>query len=171
MFDIDLISLAIVAIFMGAFALPFYLHARKVKLRERKAHKILADFTASNGLNLQEKDHWRDKYFIGLDKEKAQVVYSSDTSQNCYKCIRLDQIKRVSISEASHQVTNGKESHKELDRLDLILINQNDQPIHVLEFYDGDQYSDLVGEAVLIKKWETLVKDALKTAPKLHLVS
>lgn len=166
MFDIDLISFSIAVILIAAFALPFYLNARKVKLRELKALKILTDFTSSHGLHLQDKDQWRDKYFIGLDKEKAQLVYSADTSQDYYKCIHLDQIKRVSIAEVSHQVTNGKDSHKELDRLELILINQNDKPIHLLEFYDGDQYSDLVGEAVLIKKWETLLKDSIINADK-----
>lgn len=171
MFDIDLISFSIAVILIAAFALPFYLNARKVKLRERKALKILADITSTHGLNLQEKDQWRDKYFIGLDKEKAQLVYSADISQDYYKCIHLDQIKRVSIAEVSHQVTNWKDSHKELDRLELILINQNDKPIHLLEFYDGDQYSDLVGEAVLIKKWETLLKDSIKNVPSKQLVS
>lgn len=156
---------------IAAFALPFYLNARKVKLREREAIRILTDYISTHGLNLREKDQWRDKYFIGLDKEKAQLVYSADTSQDNYKSIFLDQIKRVSIVEVSHQVTNGKESHKELDRLDLILINQNDKPIHALEFYDGDQYSDLVGEAVLIKKWEALLKDSIKNIPKHQLVS
>jgi hypothetical protein len=169
MFNIDLIPFSIAIISIAAFALPFYLNGRKVKLRERQAQKLLADFTLYHGLNLKDKDQWRDKYFIGLDKEKAQVVYNGDISQNNYKCIRLDQIKRVSITEVSHQVTNGKKSHKELDRLDLILINQNEKPIHVLEFYDGDQYSDLVGEAVLIKKWEALLKDSIKNMPKHQL--
>lgn len=171
MFDIDLISFSIAGLLVAAFALPFYLHIRKVKLKEHIAQKFLTDYTLSNGLTIHEKDHWRNKYFIGIDKEKGQLLYSTDTSQANYKRIPLDKIRRVSTVESSHQVVNGKESHKELDRLELVLIDQNDKPIHVLEFYDGDQYSDLVGEAVLIKKWETLLKEAIKNVAKHQLVS
>ena len=171
MIDIDLISFSIAGLLIAAFALPFYLHTRKIKVKERKARKILTDFTTSHGLTLQDQDQWRNRYFIGIDKENAEVVYCADISEAHFKRIRLDQVKRVSIAEVSHQVVNGKESRKELDRLELIFINQNDKPIHVLEFYDGDQYSDLVGEAVLIRKWELLLKDSIKNLSKPQVVS
>ncbi len=171
MFDIDLISFSIAGLLIAAFAVPFYVHARRLKIKERIALKLLTDFTSSHGLSLQDNDQWRNRYFIGIDNVKAQLVYSSDTSQADYKCIDLARAKRVTIAEASHQVPNGKGSNKVLDRLDLIIMDHHDKPIHVLGFYDGDQYSDLVGEAVLIKKWETLLKDVVKKSFKPQLVS
>jgi hypothetical protein len=171
MFDIDIISFSIAVLLIATFALPFYVHARRVKIKERAARKLLTEFTRSHGLSLYDQDQWRDRYFIGLDAGQAHLVYSSDTSQAAYKCIELSKVRRVTFAEASHQVKNGKNTHKILDRLDLILLDHNERPIHVLEFYDGDQYSDLVGEAVLIKKWETLLKDSIKNIPSKQMVS
>lgn len=170
MFDIDLISFSFAVLLIAAFVLPFYVHARKIKLSERNAFSVRNSYTASQGLHLHDQDSWRNQYFIGIDRERAVVVYSSDVQAGTYSCIHLQEVRRASVSEVSHQVADGKKSRKELDRLDLKLIDYQDRIAYTLEFYDGERYSDLVGEAVLIKKWEELVKASVNQVSKAQLV-
>ncbi|MFC4872814.1 hypothetical protein [Negadavirga shengliensis] len=170
MFDIDIISLSIAVILIAAFILPLYLHISKAKKRETRATKLLEDFAKSQGLEIQVKDLWRSRYFVGLDRNKAKLLYSDDIALSSPVLIDLYTISRVKIGEVSHKVVNQVESRKVIDRLDLILLDKNGDTANVLEFYDGNRFSDLNGETILIKKWETYLEDITRKILKDQLV-
>lgn len=170
MFDIDIISLTIAVILIAAFILPLYLHISKVKNREVRATKLLEDFAKSQELEIQVKDLWRSKYFIGLDRNKAKLLYSDDIALSSPVVIDLRTITRVKIAEVSHKVVNQLESRKIIDRLDMVLLDKSGNTANILEFYDGNRFSDLNGETILIKKWESYLEDVTHKVSKDQLV-
>lgn len=159
MFDIDIITLAISAVAMIAFALPFYFASRKINKKKVLALKQIEDFIQSQNLTIQIRDIWRNQYFIGLDTVKGVLVYCEHLDNSSPVLIDLKKINQVAIEEAAHVVGNMTNSHKVLDKLTLSMTDEHNRKIQGLEFYDGDKYSDLNGEAVLIKKWELLIRE------------
>ncbi|SHN27489.1 hypothetical protein SAMN04488057_115126 [Cyclobacterium lianum] len=154
MFDLDIITLSMAMVAIVAFIMPFYLNHKKEKARITLAKKLLAEFTRNLNLEIEKKDLWRKKYFIGLDPEKGQLVYSSDFSSDSPIQIDLYQVSQVKIKENSRKIVTATSARKIIDKLDLEFYSQGGLLIHSLEFYDGEIFSDLLGETILIKKWE-----------------
>ncbi len=162
MFDIDITTLVISAAALIAFILPFYFAGRNVNKKKALAMKQIADFAKSQNLTFSIQDIWRNQYFIGLDTTKGVLIYCENLSNTSPVVIELKKINHVTIDETAHVVTNMTNSNKVVDKLSLFIFDNRNRIVQDLEFYDGDRYSDLNGEAVLIKKWEILIREQIK---------
>lgn len=169
MFDFDFITLSIAMISIAAFTLPFYLSHRKIKARVAIAKKQMADFIKNQGIQIQVEDLWRNQYYIGLDPEKRKLIYTEDIAAASPVLIDLDGVRQVKIDEVSRNLVSQVNTRKIIDHLKLVFVGENGKVIDTLEFYDGDKYSDLSGETILIKNWETCIQNVLKNTPKKQL--
>lgn len=158
MFAIDYMSLAVATTLIALFVAPLYLHIRKTNRAKAKAVKRLESFAASQGLVFSDTDIWRNRYFLGLDRNKNTLVYTDNMAESAPICIDLASIHRVRMVGRFHEVVSNVEKRKVFDAIELQLIDQDERLAHRLEVYDGDRYSDLDGEAVLAKKWEILLQ-------------
>ncbi|MCH7413819.1 hypothetical protein MM213_10010 [Belliella sp. R4-6] len=171
MFDIDIITISIAIVSMVAFAIPFYLNNVKVKKEKLNNDKLLQTFLNSHNLNLNIQDNWRKQYFIGIDTSQNKLVYVDDLADIKPIILDIRDVKQVKINEVSRVVGAKSNSRKIIDSLHLQLTNHQGKVIGLLEFYDGEKFSDLVGEPILIKKWEaTISAEAKSTGKKESLV-
>ncbi|MCH7396825.1 hypothetical protein MM236_02455 [Belliella sp. DSM 107340] len=171
MFEIDIITISIAIVSMVAFAVPFYINNLKVKKEKLNKENLLQNFLKSHNLNLNIQDNWRKQYFIGMDTYQNKLVYIQNLAD--IKAVILDvrEIKQVKINEESRVVGAKGNSRKIIDGLHLQFTNHQGKVIGLLEFYDGEKFSDLVGEPILIKKWEaTILAEAKSTGKKESLV-
>ncbi|WP_165389786.1 hypothetical protein [Cecembia calidifontis] len=164
MFDIDITTLAVSAVLTIAFIAPFYWNYRKMSQKEKKLDQLIQNLKASKGINLSVKDYWNNQYFIGLDPTKKILVYSSNIHDQDPLILDLNQVKGIKMEEKHHEFNK----RKIVDELNLIV-----HPIHKaafpIEFYDGEKFSSLDTEPVLIKKWEKLLKPLLNRVPEKQL--
>lgn len=170
MFDLDIVTSSIAVVSIIAFCIPFYIHSRNIKNRLAVANRHLEDFANNEQISLEKREIWRNQYFIGFDSQKGKLIYSMDISTASPQFIDLEMVNGVKIEEASHKVQSQVSSRKVIDKLDLVLIGEGGKHLYELEFYDGDKFSDLLGETVLIKKWETALKGYLQNKPAKALV-
>lgn len=166
MFDIDITTLGISAIFTAAFIAPFYLNYRKMSQKEKKVGQLIQNLSADKGLNLSEKDYWNSQYFIGLDPVKKVLVYSENIHIHEPMIVDLNQMKVIKVEEKSHEFNK----RKIVDELTL-MVHPLQKAAFPLEFYDAEKFSSLDAEPVLIKKWESLIKPLLKRAPEKELIA
>ncbi|MFD2036008.1 hypothetical protein ACFSKL_14480 [Belliella marina] len=166
MFDIDIISIAMAAAAMVAFAIPFYVNQRKVKKEKSDRTNKITALSKSHGLNIDIQDLWRNQYFVGLDAHQNKLIYIGDLDEMDPKIIYLDEVKIVKVVESSRMVGPKGNSRKVVDGLQLQLINNHGKSIGDLVFFDGDKFSDLVGEPILVKKWEATINAAIKNQMK-----
>ncbi|MFO7823403.1 MAG: hypothetical protein R6V72_05650 [Cyclobacterium sp.] len=170
MFDLDIITLSMAMVAIIAFIMPFYLNNKKEKARVALAEKLLADFEKNQQLHIQVKDLWRNKYFIGMDPKKGKLIYSEDIHSCSPVLIDLLLINNVRIKEESHKVASPTSSRKVIDKLELLFYSEKAELVHTIEFYDGETFSDLLGETILIKKWETEIIASIHQQAKMALV-
>ncbi|MCH7410578.1 hypothetical protein MM239_14315 [Belliella sp. DSM 111904] len=162
MIDIDIISTSIAIGAMVAFAIPFYVNHLKVKKAKLNKESLLKGFIKSHGLTINMQDQWRSQYFIGLDTQQRTLVYIDDLEEIKPILIDFNEVKQVRINEISRSLKSKGPDRKIIDGLYLELLNPQGKVIESLEFFHGDKFSDLVGEPVLIKKWEAILKSTLK---------
>ncbi|WP_035805644.1 hypothetical protein [Lunatimonas lonarensis] len=166
MFTIDYVSLAIAAVLIALFITPLYLHVRKTNRSKADALRRLHDFASSKGWLLTNSEIWRNRYFIGLDEMNLGLVYSNDIGDHSAIAVPLSEIQRVRVIERSHRVSINTEKRKVIDAIDLQLIGKDGNVLHELEIYDGNRYSDLDGESVLVGKWEGMLKKVFESSVK-----
>lgn len=164
MYDIDITTLVIAALFTAAFIAPLYWNYRKMSQKEKKASLLIQSLKVSKGLNLSENDYWNNQYFIGLDPVKKVLVYSANIHEDDPLIVDLSETRGIKMEEKSHEFNK----RKVVDELTLLILPLHNAPIP-LEFYDGEKFSSLDSEPVLIKKWENLIKPLLKKAPEKQL--
>lgn len=158
---LDYITMAFVVVLMTAFALPFIIHSRKNTKKKALAKKRLLDFASNNGLSLCTMEFWRNSYFMGLDQVKAQLVYSNDINSNSPQLINLREVREVQVHELSRKIKQNGGTDKVIDRLELILIGDLPEKRWILEVFEGDRFSDVAGEPVLIKTWKDRIQNTL----------
>ncbi|NHE59813.1 hypothetical protein [Cyclobacterium plantarum] len=166
MFDLDIITLSMAMVAIIAFIMPFYINNKKVKAKVALAEKLLADFAKNQQLNIQVKDLWRNKYFIGIDPQKGKLIYSEDINSCLPVLIDLHLIGHVRIKEESHKVVSPTSTRKVIDKLELSFYSEKAELFHNIEFYDGEKFSDLLGETILIKKWENEIMACMQQLTK-----
>lgn len=162
MFEIDIITLSFALISLVAFVIPFYLNSKKSKKEKKQKESILEDYLKSQNLNLDQKELWRDQYFLGLDSNQRKLVYIQNLKEFQPELINLDEINHVSQHEVSRMIGSEKNPRKVLDELHLYLIGKSGKVKASLEIYNGEIFSDLSGEPVLIQKWEALIKEKIR---------
>ncbi|GAB2635147.1 hypothetical protein [Belliella aquatica] len=166
MFEIDIITLIMAVAGMVAFAIPFYLNSQKVKKEKAQKSNKLTEFLKNHDLSLSEQEEWRNRYFIGIDTQKNKLIYISNLNEINPILIDLYKVNHVKIHEVSRVIGTKGNSRKIIDALSLQLINYDGKIIGDLEFYDGEIFSDLVGEPIIIKKWEATLQSLVKNQQK-----
>lgn len=170
MLSIDYMSLSLALVVIVLFVTPLYVHVRRTKQKKANALQRLEEFSGTQGWKLTEYEIWRSRYFLGIDAAKRGLVYIENIVDGTPIAVDLGEIERVRLVERSHEVGSSAEKRKIIDAIELQLIGSNGQVAHRLEVYDGERYSDLDGEAVLAKKWETHIRRLLKESLKGSLV-
>lgn len=170
MFDVDKITLIIAFTSMLAFAFPFYWYHRKNKIKNHEKAQKLKAFISHHRLSIIREETWRSRYYIGLDSAQKKLVYVEDLEQFRPQLIDLHQVKQVVFHEISRTVGEKANSKKVVDELKLQLLNQKGKMVASLEFYDGEKFSDLLGEPIVIKNWEALIQEQLKNMQQVQKV-
>ncbi|MCH7411695.1 hypothetical protein MM239_20075 [Belliella sp. DSM 111904] len=158
MFDFDILTLSIAILAIIGFAIPFIYQYNKSKRKKSSAMDEINDFVKSHGLNLSSMDFWRGKYFIGLDTATKKLVYANWNSGFQAKLIDLEKYVQTNIHEDVRLVGSGSDKRKVVDSITLGITIPKSKLQYQLEFYDAELFSDLVGEGVLVRKWDKLIK-------------
>lgn len=169
MFEFDLVTLLITAITIIAFAIPFIRYSRKHKNQASEKLTKLKNFLQSNQLDLKVNETWRDRYFLGIDSARKKLIYVQNLVDFEPQIINLEEVLHVSKHEVFRLVGTEKNQRKVLDELHLHLIGKNNKIKASLEVYNGEVFSDVSGEPVLIQKLESLLKEHLQTTDKVIL--
>lgn len=163
MFDFDSITLIISMVCLFAFAIPFIIYSRKANSQNSQKKAKLDDFLRTNQFNLTVEETWRDRYFLGIDPEKRVLVFVENLNAFEPQVFKLDEVYHVIKHEASRMIGAGKNQRKIVDELHLQLMGKSGKFITSIEVYNGEVFSDLAGEPVLIQKLEALIKKYIMT--------
>ncbi|WP_114749754.1 hypothetical protein [Pleomorphovibrio marinus] len=162
MFEIDIPSLLIAVVAISAFIAPLYIQYLRVKKTRLRKESELNRFLEENSLRINNFDFWRSFYYVGIDSSQMKLVYAKGSEQFSTDIIDLKDISYAKIRESSRTLGEKESKRKVIDHLTLELVDASGNVSHMLEFYDGEKYSDLLGETVLIKKWQDQVNVVLK---------
>ncbi len=170
--NIDFISLGVSIVLIMAFIAPIYFHIRQSNLQMSRALAEIEKFAHSHGLNLNRMENWRKRYVIGLDSINAKLIYTSEMSTIPPSLLDLEEVAQILLEEHFHHAhINKEEKTKVLDSVYLLLLGIEGQELHRLEFYDGNKFSDLSGEAMLAKQWKKSIEEAIGAANPLKALS
>lgn len=165
--DIDFVSLGISLVLIIAFIAPIYINIRKNHRVLQAGLFNVQNFARQQRLKLDEQAIWRNRYFIELDKTKKSLIFTNDMRQTLPIMVDIPSIRGVKILENFHYVKQNGQKTKVIDNLWLQLFTSDGLPAYSMEFYDGNLYSDLQGEAVMAKEWKNRVEDLIvKTTHK-----
>lgn len=162
MFEIDIPSMLIAAAAILAFIAPFYIQYLRVKKTRLRKALTLNKFLEENSLRINDFDFWRGFYYMGIDSSQMKLVYATGSEQFSNDIIDLNDINYAKIRDSSRILGEKESKRKVIDQLTLELIDASENVRHIIEFYDGEKYSDLLGETVLAKKWQDQVNSVLK---------
>lgn len=123
------------------------------------------DKAAEFHLSISTYDIWRRTYVLGIDEKQAQLLYMKFGSETRVQSVNLKNVKRVSIAKAERETVNGPEKLKVIETLGLTLSSSVGSDTY-LEFYNDDEIIGLMGEPVLIQKWQDSVKKSLDSLPE-----
>lgn len=160
----DSITLIIAFLLTGAFALPLILNAQKNKKIQKTALNNYKTFSQSQGLTIGEQEFWRNAYYLGLDAHKQILIYSADLAKETPECIDLSGLKALHKQEVSRMSGQGKGKEKIIDRISLELEYWNKPIRKTLEIYDGERFSALVGEPVVLARWLEILSPLISSA-------
>ncbi|UJP64240.1 hypothetical protein [Mongoliitalea daihaiensis] len=166
MFDFDSITFLIAVVSLIAFAIPFMIYSNEARKQSVQNAAKLESFLQSQHLQVAAKEIWRDRYFLGLDLNQEKLAYTKDIKNFEPTVIHLSEISHVSRQEVSRVIGTGKSQRKVIDALYLNLFTSSGILLVSIEIYDGEVFSDLSGEPVLLTKWEKLLKDQLAVTNK-----
>ncbi|WP_297334995.1 hypothetical protein [Algoriphagus sp.] len=162
MIDIDLASLLVSAFFLMAFIAPFAIQRIKQKQLTKKQDLSFLELAGKMNLTLTKTEKWRNHYQIGLDQAKKTLVYARFGDFPCQDIIDLKTVKSCSIDSQIRKVKLGNEQVIVTDFLALTLHFRNpEQANKNLEFFDSDQFPDMMGEKVLVQNWNQLINEEL----------
>lgn len=158
MIDIDMATLLVSAFFLMAFIAPFVIQKQKQNQLIKKQDLSFHELAESMKLKLTKTEKWRNHYQIGIDQNEKKLIYSRFGDFPSQEVIDLKTVKACTIDQKVRKVKVGKENVLVTDFLALTLHFTNpDQPSKNLEFYDSDQFPDLVGEKVLAQNWNQII--------------
>ncbi|MFC3414505.1 hypothetical protein [Algoriphagus hitonicola] len=158
MIDIDLATLLVSAFFLMAFIAPFAIQRNKQNQLVKKQDLSFLELAEKMNLKLTKTEKWRNHYQIGIDQTEKKLIYNRYGDFPSQEVIDLKTVKTCSIDQKVRKVKVGKENIVVTDFLALTLHFTNpDQPSKNLEFYDSDQFPDMVGEKVLIQNWNQII--------------
>ncbi len=119
-----------------------------------------AALSQNSKIDLQET--WRHEYAIGIDSSKKILFYHQDSLEGSPKSIELRDFRKVSVSKKLLELKSGGSAKPVLDQITLELLPKDSKKAAIhLELYDGEKYSDLLGETLLAEKWAELIQKNL----------
>jgi hypothetical protein len=162
---VDITTLSIVLVILGAFCLPFFYSHQKKKQQENQMVSSFMTKSKENHLLIHSFELWRRSYMIGLDKDQLKLMYVKFHPQMQVKIVDLKNIKKVNIVN-EHRIV-GAEKQKVIDKLGLLLIHEDLRLADIyLEFFDAEEKEDLLGEPPLMQKWKNLIEITLNDFQK-----
>lgn len=162
MFEIDPVTFLMSCILMCAFSVPFIYNGQKNKKIARTLMAKLNELAQLKGANPTEIDIWRFRYALGLDVSQNVLVYLCQDTTSVSYSLNLADFKTVRLIK-KYQELNGKSQTQKLPEylaLELVPVDSVAQVVS-LELYDGELFSDLMGETVLADKWVGILNKQL----------
>lgn len=161
--NIDMTTVMLSLILSGAFLAPFAYYSFKKNKTEKSLSHSFNEFAKEYGVSPILVDKWRNHYTIGLDKSAKKLVYFSHGDFPQQVIINLTEVNKVSLQEKFRIVIVGKEKRNILEFLALQFHFKD--PHHLartVEFYDGNLFTDQMGERVIAKKWLEVLSEEVK---------
>ncbi len=163
--NIDMTTVLLSLILTVAFAAPFIYYSFKNKNAEKLLSKNFNEFAKQYGISPTLVDKWRNHYTIGLDKSTKKLVYFSYGDFPQQVVINLEEVQKVTLQEKFRSITVGKEKRNILEFLALQFhFKDPDHLARTVEVYDGNLFTDQMGERVIAKKWLEVLSQELKAA-------
>ena len=160
MIDIEPVTVIMSLLLFGAFTVPFIYHSQKNKKKEKSLLSKLSEGASQQNAIPNEQETWRQLYAIGMDTSKKILVYHRENEQT--SVLNLNEFSKVKLQKSNLEIANGEATRTVLHSLNLELIPKNAHASSIfLELYDGDRFSDLLGETVLAEKWEKIIQSNL----------
>ena len=142
-------------------AMPFVVTSRSRKSKEKKMMASLNDVANKNNCTISEHEIFG-HYAIGVDQEKKFVFFISKSGEDLnQQYVDLSTIKTCEIANIGKSYAR-KEKITERLLLNLFPKNNN-EPDTVFEFYDVEVNFQLSGEFQSIQKWNSVIKNLLKS--------
>lgn len=163
MLEIDPVIVIMSSILTIAFCLPFAYQMRKNKNKEVLIKAELNTLAESLGAKPEITECWRQRYAIGLDSSLGVLLYLQQEPKHVAQTLDLKNFKKVNITKIFEETSGKAHLHKlpEYIGLNLIPKSSDDENV-VLEFYDGEEFSDLQGESVMAEKWAALLNNLIR---------
>tara|TARA_R110002072_G_scaffold214404_2_gene371677 strand:- start:163939 stop:164430 length:492 start_codon:yes stop_codon:yes gene_type:complete len=162
MFEIEPVTLLMSCLLMCAFSVPFIYNGQKNKKITKALMAKLVELAKFQGANPTEIESWRFRYALGLDVKHNVLTYLRQDTESLSYNLNLSEFKAVKLIK-KYQEVNGKPQTQKLPEyvaLELIPVASGAQMIS-LEIYDGELYSDLMGETVIAEKWVGILNKQL----------
>jgi hypothetical protein len=160
---IDMTTIALSSILISAFIAPFAYYSIKNKKVEKSLSHNFHEFAKEYGVIPTVVDKWRNHYTIGLDKAAKKLVYFSYGDFPQQVVINLEEVNKVSLQEKFRTVTVGHEKRNILEFLALQFHFKDPKHLaRTVEFYDGNIFTDQMGERVIAKKWLEVLSEEVK---------
>jgi hypothetical protein len=158
MFSIDPVTAVLSLVLFCAFTVPFIYHYQKNKGKEKLLLQRLKEIASQSGAIPDRIEIWRYHYAIGLDKTKKQLIYVLEGENSYAICLPLSEVKKVSVLKKNREIETNEGKKTILEQVVLELnLGSNKKP-SLIEFYNEDRFSDLMGEEVLAEKWAELIR-------------
>ena len=165
MFDIDPITLVISTVLFAAFCAPFVFHIRKQRKLAKQLQARFALLAKDAHIAPNKVDFWRNKYALGLDESKRQLLYVRSGEDETVQLLDLGYpfaVKSYKQSD-SNLAEKAPTEEKFMDRMGLQFSLKAPIPKNYsLEFYNSELFSDQMGEIVLLRKWEEILRGLAK---------
>ncbi|WP_200977593.1 hypothetical protein [Echinicola sp. 20G] len=145
------------------FFLPLYLNSKKHSRENKKLKEELVKAGSKENLNLSKLNVWRSLYGLAMDKDKSILVYgnSSQEKVNC-SIVELEHYKLCKPAKVLRDVGTGKERHKVVSKINLVLLPMDDKfhPVN-FELFNEDHHSNIIMEWELAQEWAKEINNHL----------
>ncbi|WP_215224025.1 hypothetical protein [Echinicola shivajiensis] len=140
--------------------IPFVLLQRSRKKKEQEllgGLNAIADI-ANNELDISDFGF---EFAIGVSADKSHVFYYKKTNEKVQEeSIALEMVENCTIHTVNRLITVKDKKESIIEKLELIFLLKNNAKSR-LEFFNGEEKSQLTGEMDLIKKWESIIHQCM----------
>jgi hypothetical protein len=161
MIDFEPVTLLMSLALFGAFSVPFIYHSQKNRKKEASLKSHLFEVAKKLEAMPDQTEIWRNQYALGIDTSKGVLSYHREVPISYSMAIDLKDYKKVSLIRRNSDMKNGTVNNTVLDYLALELFPKSGTSSIQLEIFDGEQFSDLLGETVLAERWAEIIQSHL----------
>ena len=165
MIDIEPITALMAVVMFAAFCAPFVYHGLKQRKIKKKQLATLEALAKDASMILDVMNHWRNRYAIGLDQKQNLLVYVKFGEDGKTQVLDLNMPFEVKAQNHREEKQHGQvtSTSRNMDRLTLqIQSKASPNQQYSLEFYNPEVFSDQMGEILLIRKWEEILRSLAK---------